>query len=81
MKSTYNCFRYSKIMYDNFLYYFGVITVGLILLVNIPVLSTLKKISSPTVINTLIGLDCIIGRQSKQVGKTPNGEKLLPSSA
>ena len=48
-------------MYDGFLYWFGVLTVGVILSVNIPVLWLLKKISSSTLINQLIGLDCIIG--------------------
>jgi hypothetical protein len=61
--------RYSLILYtespntmsEELLYWFGVLTVGVILSVNIPVLWVVRKISSPTLINKLIGVDCIIG--------------------
>ena len=48
-------------MAEELLYWFGVLTVGVILSVNIPVLWVVRKISTPTLINKLIEVDCIIG--------------------
>ena len=48
-------------MAEELLYWFGVLTVGVIVSVNIPILWLVRKISSPTLINKLIGVDCIIG--------------------
>ena len=62
MKQILHFSELFKAMYEDFLYWFGVFTVGVILSVNIPFLWVLRKISSPTLINKLIGLDCIIGR-------------------
>ena len=47
-------------MYDDCLYWFGVFTIGAILSVNIPVLWVIKKVSSITLINNLITIDCIL---------------------
>ena len=48
-------------MAEELLYWFGVLTVGVTLSINIPVLWVVRKISTPTLINKLIEVDCIIG--------------------